>query len=160
MDTGRFYFLTDQYFVDFPDDKLMRNKEAMGGSLHDRPCFYAFQDGKTGLYWMIPISSRVEKFRSIYQRKIERYGKCDTLLFGEVLGRERAFLIQNMCPITAKYIGDQYMDAGSKLPVRLDGAFERQLIQQASRVLALQRRGVNLIFPDVLKIEAQLLSGV
>jgi len=159
MDVGNFYFLTDRYFTDFPDPQLMRNKESMEGSLHDRPCFYAFRDNRTGLYWMIPFSSKVDKFKTIYQKKIKRYGKCDTLLFGDVLGHEKAFLIQNMCPVTPKYIKNQYMDAAAGLPVRLDGAFERKLIQQASRVLALQRKGIQLIFPDVLAIEKALLEN-
>lgn len=37
MRTGHFYYIEDQYFIDFPDDKLMRNKDRIGGSLHDRP---------------------------------------------------------------------------------------------------------------------------
>ena len=35
MRTGRFYYIEDQYFVDFPDDKLMRNKDRIGSKLHD-----------------------------------------------------------------------------------------------------------------------------
>ena len=58
----------------------MRNKERVDGQPHDRPCFYAFRDESTGLYWMIPFSSQVEKFRGYYNSKIERYGKCDTIL--------------------------------------------------------------------------------
>jgi len=158
MDIGHFYFLTDQYFIDFPDEYLMKNKEVIGGIVHDRPCFFAFQDGKTGLYWMIPFSSKVEKYKTIYEQKIKKYGKCDTIAFGDVLGHEKAFLIQNMCPITTKYVKNQYIDSVSSVPVRLNGAFERQLIRQARKVLTLQRRGAHLIFPDVLGIEESLLG--
>ena len=37
MNTGHFYYIGDQYFIDFPDDKLMRNKERVNGQPHDRP---------------------------------------------------------------------------------------------------------------------------
>lgn len=158
MDVGHFYFLSDQYYIDFDDSYLMKNKETIKGSVHDRPCFYAFKDPTNGLYWMIPISSQVSKFTKIYQNKVAKYGYCDTIQFGEVLGRRKAFLIQNMCPISEKYIKNEYMDAASGLAVRLDGAFEKVLLQKAKRVLALQRRGLKLIFPDVLKIERELLS--
>ena len=158
MDEGHFYFLLDSYFTDFPDPYLMKNKESINGSLHDRPCFYAFRDEGTGLYWMIPFSSQVEKFRGYYNSKIERYGKCDTITFGEVLGFEKAFLIQNMCPVTEKYIKNEYIDSRASVPVRIDGRFEAELISKAKRVLALQRKGVKLIFPDVLKIEKELLG--
>ena len=98
MEVGHFYYLEDQYFIDFSDPMLMKNKEVVDGQVHDRPCYYTFQDTKTNLYWMIPISSKVEKYSVIYDRKINKYGKCDTIAFGEVLGHKKAFLIQNMCP--------------------------------------------------------------
>lgn len=159
MKTGHFYYIDDQYFIDFPDDMLMRNKEKVNGQAHDRPCFYAFKDKNTGLYWLIPFSSQVEKFKKYYNKKIKQFGKCDTIAFGEVLGYEKAFLIQNMCPITENYIKNEYIDRYASIPVRIDGRFELELINKAKKVLALQRKGINLIFPDVLKIEKKLLFG-
>lgn len=135
MDKGHFYYINDQYFIDFPDPMLMNNKEAVNGQAHDRPCFYAFKDTNTGLYWMIPISSQVSK-----------------------LGKEKTFLIQNMCPITSSYIKNEYVNSMANVPVRIDGVFEHMLLDKAKRVLALQRKGVKLIFPDVLSIEAKLLK--
>lgn len=158
MQIGHFYYLSDRYFIDFPDKYLMRNKETINGQSHDRPCFYTFRDSDTGLFWMIPFSSKVNKFRMIYNKKVTNYGKCDTIRFGFVLGYEKAFLIQNMCPVTEKYILNKYIDKSTLLPVRIDGAFEAELISVAKKVLALQRKGCNLIFPDVLKIEAELLQ--
>ena len=154
MYAGHFYFIKDQYFVDFPDPFLMQNK----GQAHDRPCFYAFEDKNTGLYWMIPFSSQTRKFKPIYQNKINRYGRCDTIDFGYVLGHEKAFLIQNMFPITPTYMKEEYIDSHSNIPVRINGAFETQLVQKAQRVLALQRRGTKLIYPDVFAIEKKLLQ--
>ncbi len=159
MDSGHFYYINDTYFKDFPDATLMRNKEMVNGQVHDRPCYYAFQDSKTSLHWMIPISSRIDKFQHYYQQKIERYGNCDTIAFGDVLGHKKAFLIQNMCPVTDKYINNEYFDNSSKLPVRVDGAFEKELVSKAKHVLALQRKGIKLIFPDVLTIESKLLNS-
>jgi hypothetical protein len=136
---------------------LMRNKETIDDQVHDRPCFFTFQDTNTGIYWMIPFSSRVNKFVGIYDRKIQKYGKCDTIVFGDVLGHRKAFLIQNMCPITPKYIKNEYIDGAANIPVRISGALEKELTDKAKRVLALQRKGIPLIFPDVLKIEKELL---
>ena len=93
MDNGHFYFINDQYFIDFPDPYLMQNKEVINGQEHNRPCFYAFEDSNNkGLYWMIPFSSQTNKFHKIYSNKIAKYGKCDTIVFGKVLGHEKAFL--------------------------------------------------------------------
>ena len=50
------YLVKDQYFVDFPNDRYMDKTDR-------RPHFYAIQD-KDGILWMIPISSKVEKYRA------------------------------------------------------------------------------------------------
>ena len=157
MDTGHFYFIKDQYFIDFPDTKLMQNKETVNGKTHNRPCFYAFLDVSTNLYWMIPFSSQIDKFQKIYDTKINKYGKCDTILFGKVLGHEKAFLIQNMCPVSISYVKNEYIDAIYHKPVRVDGRLEKELEKKARKVLALQRKGIRLIFPNILEIEKQLL---
>ena len=159
MATGSFFFLTDKYFVDFPDPYIMKNKEKVDGQLHERPCFYAFNEDLSELLWMIPISSNIKKYMTIYQNKISVRGVCDTIQFGYVLGRKKAFLIQNMCPATMDYISNEYYDAKTNSPVRVDGAFERILIHAAKKVLALERQGVKLIFPNVLKIEEALKSN-
>lgn len=133
MDIGHFYYLCDQYYVDFPDSRLMKNKESINGQLHDRPCFYAFQDSNTGLYWMIPFSSQVNKFRNIYVQKVQKYGKCDTIVFGSVLGHQKAFLIQNMCPITPQYVKNEYIDSSANTPVRISGVLEKELLSKAKK---------------------------
>ena len=102
------------------------------------------------------LSSRVNKFIGIYNQKVQKYGKCDTIVFGDVLGHRKAFLIQNMCPITPKYIKNEYIDGVANIPVRISGTLEKELTDTAKRVLALQRKGIPLIFPDVLKIEKEL----
>jgi len=158
MDVGHFYFISDQYFVDFPDQYLMNNKETMNGKKHGRPCFYSFCDINQLIYWVIPISSKTTKFQNIYESKIKKYGACDTIVFGDVLGKQKAFLIQNMCPITSRYVLSEYIDPRANLPVRIDGALEKKLIQKAKMILALVRKGSNLVFPDVLKIEEELLE--
>ena len=159
MDSGHFYFLNDQYFIDFPDQYLMQNKETINGQVHDRPCFYAFEDSShPGLFWFVPFSSQTNKFQRIYNSKIAKYHRCDTIVFGNVLGHQKAFLIQNMCPVTAKYINNEYFDSVSNLPVRVVGTLESEIITKAKRVLALQRQGKRLIFPDVLAIESELLK--
>jgi hypothetical protein len=158
MEKGHFYYINDQYFIDFTDSYLMKNKETINGQVHDRPCFYAFEDTNTGLFWMIPFSSQVSKYRNYYNQKVAKYKKCDTITFGYVLGYEKAFLIQNMCPITAAYIKNEYLDKATNTPVRISGDFEQELVTKAKRVLALQRKGIKLVFPNVLSIEAKLLE--
>jgi len=158
MLAGHFYFIKDQYFIDFPDPYLMKNKDPIGGKLHDRACFFAFQECGNKILWLIPISSQFSKYQPIYQSKIKKYGRCDTIVFGFVLGKCKAFLIQNMCPVTTEYIENEYIDSVAQMPVMVDGKLERELIVKASRVLRLVRQGVKLVFPDILEIESRLLD--
>lgn len=70
MPDAQLYFLSDQYYIDFPDDKLMKNKDTIDGIAHSRPCFLAFPDAKNpAIYWLVPISSRYEKYQKIAQAK-------------------------------------------------------------------------------------------
>lgn len=158
---AQLYFLSNQYYQDFPDDKLMKNKDIINGVLHNRPCFFAFKDSKIDeIYWIVPISSRVEKFKQIEQDKIKKYGHCNTIRFGIVLGRNTAFLIQNMCPATNKYL-TAYIDKNN-CPVRIDNRIAADVEKNARNVLAMAKRGAKVIFPDVFKIyhelEYQLIS--
>lgn len=160
MNEKHFYFLDDRYFIDFPDDYLMKNKEIINGTVHDRPCFYAFKDhNNPDIYWMIPFSSRVDKFKKIYNNKIRKSGKCDTIVFADVLGHEKAFLIQNICPVTDNYIKNEYISATG--PVRLSKNKEQELQQKAKKVLALVENGYkNLVFPDIITIKKKLIENL
>lgn len=155
MLTAQLYFLSDQYYLDFPDDKLMANKDTTDGISHNRPCFFAFSDANNpDIYWIIPISSRCDKFKRIEQEKIQKYGRCNTIRFGTVLGRNAAFLIQNMCPATDRYL-TAYIDKNN-CPIRIDGRIAADVIHHARGVLAMAKRGAKVIFPDVFSIYQEL----
>ena len=66
--------------------------------------------------------------------------------------------MQNMCPISTKYLDSQYLQAISNIPVQIDGVTKKRIIKKAKKVLALQRKGVKVILPNVLKIECELLK--
>ena len=97
---GYVYHIKDEYFEKVQDSNLMQNKE--GGTY--RPTFYCLRDNKTSLLWMVPLSSRVEKFKAIHDKQVTKYGKCLTIVLGEFDGKEAAFLLQNMFPIRDYYL--------------------------------------------------------
>ncbi|SFM38529.1 type III toxin-antitoxin system CptIN family toxin [Pelosinus propionicus] len=160
MNIGNFYFISDNYFTDFPDDKLMTNKEVINGKAHGRPCYYTIKDNKTPFSWVIPISSQVAKYQRIYDDKVKKNGSCDTIHFGHVLGEMRAFLIQNMCPVTNEYISNQYINSSTGTPVVISKKLADEVEHKARKILRLHRRGIKLIFPDVSAIETALLAKI
>jgi hypothetical protein len=158
MEKGQFCFLSDQYYVDFPDKYLMRSTEIIGNASHRRPCFFVFQDNvNENILWLVPISSKYKKYKDLYDKKVEKYGRCNTIRFGVVLDTQAAFLIQNMCPITQKYILEVYVDKNN-VPVQIDNRIVQDVVSNAREVLAMVERGSVLIFPDVKKIRAALLQ--
>lgn len=93
---GYVYHIKDEYFEKVNDNMLMQNKE--NGTY--RPTFYCLKDEKTSLLWMVPLSSRVDKFRAIHDKQAKKYGRCLTIVLGEFDGKSAAFLLQNMFPVT------------------------------------------------------------
>ena len=145
------YFLSDQYYTDFPNCGLVDGGKIRHGQEFRRPCFLAFLDHKRPeIFWVVPISSRVEKYHKIEAHKLRTYGRCNTIRFGTVLGREAAFLIQNMFPVTEKYL-IQYKDKNQQ-PIHIDGRIVTDVRRHASEVLALYRRGAPVLFTNVQRI--------
>jgi len=165
---GNFYFITNKFYEIYDKDHLlMKNKEKENNNLHDRPCFFAFEDNKNpNIFWCIPISSKTEKYILEYEKKLAKQKsrsvknpKCTTIFFGDVMGIKRAFLIQNMFPVTEKYISSVYIDKNTKNAVTIDAAAEKEIIKNAKNALKLVRFGnPTIIFADILKIYDALCS--
>ena len=164
MTKGVFYFIADEFYAKFPNDNLRTNR----GSGHDRPCFFAFRDSKDkDILWCVPISSKVEKYKIIADKKVSKQIKrgavnptCETIRFGSVLGKERAFLIQNIFPVTEKYITGTYLYKDTSTAVRVDKETEKDIIVSARKVLRRVFRGnsPNLVFADVKTIKRTLVD--
>jgi hypothetical protein len=152
---SRFYFMRDSFYNDFANCGLMPNKEGENGKRASRPCFFAFEDNKNkNIYWFIPISSKIDKYEAIADKNIAKYGKCDFIEFGKVLGYRKAFLIQNMFPVTKKYIESSYVS--KNVPVQIDNVSAHNIISKARNVLIKKQNGINLIFTDINKIYQEL----
>lgn len=145
MKPGNFFFLKDSYFEKFSDEPdILQNKQT---GTH-RPYFYAFDDkNNPNIFWAIPASTQCEKFLKIYTHKKEKFGRCDTIVFGRLLGKDNAFLIQNMCPVTKEYVNSEYIINGSHVTVH--PKVEETLIRKARKVIAKHNHGLKLIFPDI-----------
>ncbi len=81
-----------------------------------RPHYLAIQDSQnSGIYWMIPVSSKFEKYQNIYSHQVARYKKCTKIVLGKCGGRDAAFLIQNAFPTTADYFDHIHTSKGIPL---------------------------------------------
>ncbi len=152
MKQAGFYIIKDNFFSDMADPYLKGNKAEA------RPHYYCFPDDIKGIYWMIPLSSRVEKFERIINRRHAQGKPCNTLHIVRLDdGRRSAFLLQDMFPINDSYIERPYTIAGN--PLMLTSEHEvRSLEKKARKVLRMIRHGVRFLptQPDVLRIYRKL----
>lgn len=149
---GYVYHIKDEYFEKVQDSKLMQNKE--NGTY--RPTFYCLRDEKTPLLWMVPLSSRVEKFRTIHDKQVQKYGRCLTIVLGEFDGQEAAFLLQNMFPIREYYL--DHIHTRNNNPVPVKHSIHREVSTNMKRLRQLHARGKKVVFPDITRLEQIMLT--
>lgn len=150
MIKGKFYFLSDEYCDKFSKHGVMSNKEVSVHRSHRRPCFYATQDIKNpNIFWMIPISSQIEKYKDVLKQKLKRYSSYDGLEFGFVQGREAAFLLQNICPATEKYIVEKYIDEHTGKDVSIPNDLKRKIDAKAKKIMNKYYQGTKIVLTDL-----------
>ncbi len=153
VESGKFYFIKDEFFNIFKDYNLMQNKE----NGNKRPCYFCFRDKENQeIIWFVPISSKVEKYEKIYNNKIQNRKKVYNFVFGKVLGKQRVFLIQNMFPTKEKYIEEKYK--ANKKDVEITIALQNEIIETASNVIKLAEKGINIPFYNIIEMKNILLS--
>ena len=154
LNTGNFYFIKDEYYNRFPNCGLMGNKDSDEAGVHGRPCCYCFE--MDGYFWMVPISSKTEKYKRIYEEKKKRYKEYDGLRFGYVNGQYRAFLIQNVCPVSKEHIDCQYMIENNTVPVTINDKLSAEINGIVRKVIRLNKRGVRIVLTNINHILNEL----
>lgn len=149
------YIVSDRFFQDFNDPFLKGNKN------ESRPHYYTYFDSTTGLMWLIPLSSRIEKYKSIIERRQAEHKPCDILHIAKLDNdKPSVFLIQDIFPINESYIERPY--TFNNQPLTITSEKLAAIIEEKScRVIRLIRKGIRFspTQPDVLQIEQCLLSG-
>lgn len=151
---GSLYFVSDDFFAKIQDPYLKINYEDT-----KRPHYFALKDSKTELYWLIPCSSKTEKFERLIMKKQEQNKPTDTIQIVKIFGCKTVLLFQDMFPVTAKYIDGQYIKGGQ--PVRIaDPKLIQALEKNAKKIINLLHRGVRFTptQSDVIRIEKIMLE--
>ena len=154
MKKSGFYVIKDEFFEDMEDPYLKGNKSG------SRPHYYCFEDTCAGIYWMIPMSSKVDKYMKIINKKVSEAKPCDILHIVKLPNdRETTFLIQDMFPITEEYIEREYRIAGNHMVLASERVI-KDVDQKARKVVAMLKSGVKFTptQPDVIKMLNKLNS--
>lgn len=147
-----FYKLKDKYFTDYPSPKncYVDNKK------ENRPYYLAFTD-REGIVWLLPISSKVEKYKAKIAEDEKKYGECITCYIIKYMDDERAVLIGNMIPVTPDYIKGEFTIQKQHYVVK-DAKAIKAIKKRCARYLALVR--AKKLYPcvDILTTERKLLK--
>ena len=152
--TGNLYFVSDDFFELIKDSFLKTNYEHT-----KRPHFFAYKDEGTNLYWLVPCSSRVDKYERLLERKKERHKPTDSIRIIKIFDVKTVLLFQDMFPITKDYIDSPYIKGGQAVRVT-DPKIMIELEKTAKKIVSLLRKGIRFTptQPDVLKIERIMMD--
>ena len=150
--TGYLYHIKDEYFDVVNDETLMQNHE-IGKK---RPTYFTIKDKK--LLWFIPISSKIDKYRKIIDKKIERYGYCNTILIEKIFNKDAVILLQNAFPTLEKYIDHIHTIDGK--PVKVSNKLEKIILNNFQNLMKLHNRGINIFFTNIDRLKEKMLDEI
>ena len=150
---GYAYHRKDEYFTTAKDEHLMKNKE--DGNY--RPTLYCIKDNKYDIYWMIPISSQYDKYADIRSEMLRKGKKCKGIVLGKYDGKKAAFLIQNMFPVTLKYIDHVHTRNGNPVPV--NRKLQEMIRKNTKSLIAISEKGIKVTFTDIIRLRNRLIQN-
>lgn len=152
VETGYLYHIKDDFFEIVNDERLMSNHERG----KKRPTYFTIRD--KDILWFIPLSSKVEKYQKIIDKKIQKYGFCNTIFIRKILDKDSAILFQNAFPTLEKYIDHVHMYNG--VPAKVGNSLKKEILDNFKYLLKLKNRGINLFFPDIDNIKKKMLDEI
>ena len=94
----------------------------------------------------------IQYYFTILTEKNQKYGKCNTILIRKIANKENAILIQNAFPTLPKFLSHQHTVNGK--PYRVPTGIQKEIKYNFDELMKLKKRGINLFFTDVDKIES------
>lgn len=150
IQTGYIYHIKDSFFEKVNSKGLMINHE----NGHVRPTYFTIRDNN--ILWFIPLSSKVEKYKNIIDKKIQKYGSCRTILIRKIANKDSVILLQNAFPILEKYIDHPHMLNGK--PLKVVNVLKKEILENFKYMLISKKAGLNLFFTDIDKIKKIMLE--
>ena len=142
---GYLYHISRDFFELVDDPNLPINHSGV----HSRPSYFVIKDND--ILWFIPLSSKVDKYKKEYNKKIKKYGKCNTILIRNIANKPNAILIQNAFPTIERYLNHPHTVNG--IPYRVPTGIQKEIEANFFEVMRLKKEGVNLFFTDIDKIK-------
>jgi len=145
------YKVKDNYYKDFPNENHIQIKQG-------RPFYYAVKDSH-GMYWLIPLSTQVDKHKKKISDIEVKRGKGNCLIYhiGVIANKDMVFKICDMIPITDGYIAGEFIKYGRHYIV-MDEKLIREISQKSRNFIRQLELGRMHSQVDALKIRDKLIE--
>ena len=150
--TGYLYHIKDDYFKKVNDENIMSNHEYQ----KKRPTYFTIKDND--ILWFIPLSSKVDKYQKLLDKKVQKYGTCDSIIIAKIVEDDSAILLQNAFPTLEKYIDHIHMINGA--PAKVGTDLQKEILLKFKRLMKLNDRGIKVFFTDIDKLKQQMLDEI
>ena len=154
--SGGIYFVSNEFFKKVDDPFLKINYE-----FTKRPHYFAFKELKTSFYWLIPCSSKIEKFENIIKQKQLNHKQTDGIKIVTILNKKSVLLFQDMFPANEHYIEQEYIKGGQRVAIH-DKKVIQELENNAVKIIKLLRRGIKFTptAPNIKHIEKLMIDEI
>lgn len=142
------YFIKEEHFKQYEKYKLFYSPQT--STKGSRPHYLCIKKDK--LCWVIPLSTRVSKYKKEEAKEIAKYKRSIKFHFAKVKGVENAFLIQNAFPVSIYNISHEYLNGANALQEQKDiKIIERKL----NNFISIAKQGITLYNgqPDLISLE-------
>lgn len=78
-------------------------------------------------------------------------------MLGKYDGKKAAFLIQNMFPVTLKYIDHVHTRNGNPVPV--NRKLQETIRKNTKSLIAISEKGIKVTFTDIIRLRNRLIQN-
>ncbi len=152
MEVGKLYFLKDEYLEKF---NLTLNK----GPGHDRPFLCCHEDKFCpDIKWMVPLSSKLDRYEEIYRGQIEHTGKCNSIDFTYLFNRKSVVRINAAFPVTDQYVKNIYVNPDTGKDLQIKNKDQNRIEHKLKKLIVIQGQGHNIFYNDVFDMQKRLVN--
>lgn len=108
------------------------------------------------ILWFIHLSSKIDKYQKIIDKKIEKYGSCNTIFIRKILNKDSVILFQNTLPTLEKYIDHVHTYNGA--PAKVGTLLKEEILNNFKDLMKLHNRGINVFFTDIDNLKEKVLE--
>ena len=91
-------------------------------------------------------------------KKVKRYGFCNTILIEKIFDESAAILLQNAFPTLEKYIDHIHTVDGK--PARVPEKLEKIILDNFMNLMKLHKYGVKVFFTDINSLKQKMLEEI